>query len=141
MLVSKHDSLGYRAEALLLQSEGLARSSPSILLDPRCQQGSIRGKMVPLAPFQELELDTEPILSYYIRRKSAVNPDQVLEKSVQHFRVSVLSSSKFGSQVVTVNKQPLALLLLLFTVLTHLVLHGAQQKGRNRRHFLQKPTA
>lgn len=77
MLVSKHDSLGYRAEALLLQSEGSARSSPSILLDPRCQQGSIRGKMVPLAPFQELELDTEPILSYYIRRKSAVNPDQV----------------------------------------------------------------
>ena len=87
-----------QVEALLLQSEGSARSSPSILPDQGCQQGSIRGKMVPLAPVQELDLDTEPILSYYFRRKSVANPDQVLEKSVQHFRLSVLSSySKLGS--------------------------------------------
>lgn len=129
---------GVQAEALLLQSKGSARSSPSILPDQGCQQGSIRGKMVPLAPFQELDLDTEPILSYYFRKKSVVNPDQVLEKSVPHFKVSILPSySKFGSHVVIVNKQPLAL-LLLFTVLLLFKgpgLHGAQQRVRIGRHL------
>lgn len=133
MLVSKRGSLGCRVEALLLQCEGSARSSPSILPNQGRQPGSIRGKMVPLAPFQELELDTESILSYYFMRKLAVNPDQVLEKSVQHFRVSILSSySRFGSQTVTVKKQPLALLLLLFTAFECLGLHGTQQRGKNR---------
>lgn len=91
MPVSKHDSLGAGGSSWL-QCEGSARTSPSILPGRGCQQGSIRGKMVPLAPFQELELDTESILSYYFRVKPAVNPDHNLEKSVQHFRVSVLSS-------------------------------------------------
>ena len=129
---STNNSPEWRVEALLLQCEGSARSSPSILPDQGCQQGTIRGKMVPLAPFQELELDTESILSYYFRRKSAINPDQILEKSVQHFRVSILwSYSKCGSQVVTGNKQPLALLLLLFTAFEHPALHSAQQRGRH----------
>lgn len=79
---------------------------------PRLPAGKHYGQMVLLTPFQELELDPEPILAYYFKMKSAENTNQILEKSVQQFRVSVLSSySNFGSQVVTVNKWPLALFI------------------------------
>lgn len=107
-------------EALLLQSEDSARSSLPSYLTKAASREALGAKCFLWLFFKSLEW-TQPILSYYFRRKSAVNPDQVLEKSVQHFRVSVLSSYlKFGSQVASVNKQPLALLLLLlFTAFKH----------------------
>lgn len=114
-------------EALLLQREDSARSSLPSYLTKAASREALGAKCFLWLFFKSLEW-TQPILSYYFRRKSAVNPDQVLEKSVQHFRVSVLSSYlKFGSQVASVNKQPLALLLLLlFTALKH------PAGGRNR---------
>lgn len=111
-------------EALLLQSEDSARSSLPSYLTKAASQEALGAKCFLWLFFKSLEW-TQPILSYYFRRKSAVNPDHVLEKSVQHFKVLVLSSYlKFGSQVASVNKQPLPVLLLLFTALNYPVVQG-----------------
>lgn len=80
--VSQQGSLGYK-------QRGLSKELLSIQPDQGCQQGSIRAKCFLWLVLRSLEW-TQPILSYYFREKSAVSPDQVLEKSVQHFRVLVL---------------------------------------------------
>lgn len=81
-----------------LPSEGSGRRSPSALPGHGCQRGSVKGKVVPLAPFQELEGDPEPTRSYGFRRKSVAKPEQVLEESARRPRVPVLSThSKVGT--------------------------------------------
>lgn len=127
-------SLDRRTAAVL--NEGWARSSPSILPEQFCQQGSIRSKIAPLVPFQGLYLVTETTLSYHFRTKSVFNPEWVLEESVQRVRVSILSSySKFGSWAVTVNKQQLALFFICYPWVSRIAQPTAE--GRNRQAQLR----